>query len=159
MKIDVTTTVARSVQEVWAAVADDFTAIHRWSDGVFTSDALTDINGTTEAPIAGRYCTFTEDPKGLAAREIIRHYDKTNHRLEFEVLPNRSSASQPLTRNYVTITLAANGPSETQMRWVSTPSVNMVGYLMYPLIQLGLTKTFRGILKELKDDIEGAAVA
>ena len=151
MKIEAVTQIDRPIEDVWALVADDFTSIQRWSASVFTSDPIEAAEADGSAPVAGRYCTFTEDPKGFGAREVIRKYDKANHRLEFDVVPVNAPAAVPLKQNHVVLTLEALGPSTTRVRWVATPELKAHGYLMYPMVKLGLGKAFRGILKELKE--------
>ncbi|MEM6994126.1 MAG: SRPBCC family protein [Myxococcota bacterium] len=150
MKIDVVTQIARPIDEVWALVADDFTSIQRWSASVVTSDVLTDVTPADGSPVSGRYCTFTDDPKGFGAREEITSYDKENHVLKFDVEPMNAPAALPLRKNHVVLTLRALGPSETEVRWVAEPELKAHGYVLYPMLKLGLAKAFRGILGELK---------
>ena len=70
MKIEIKKRIARPVEEIWNLVADDFTSIQRWSASVITSTAITDRPSAGDAPIGGRYCTFTDDPDGFGAREV-----------------------------------------------------------------------------------------
>ena len=159
MRIEAVIQIDRNIDDVWKLAADDFTSIAQWSTSVFTSDPIEDEAADGDAPMAGRYCTFTEDPKGFAARETIRTYDKANHTLEFDVVPVNAPAALPMKKNRVVMTLTALGPSSTEVRWVATPELKPHGYLMYPMVRLALGKAFRGILKELKDYAEGRTAA
>lgn len=159
MKIDIVTTIARPIDEVWTLAADDFTSVQRWSDSVVTSQALPPVASADGAPMGGRYCTFTDDPDGFGARETITKYDKANYHLEFEVVPTNAPAFVPIKRNYVVLTLRALGPNETEVRWVAVPDLKPHGYLLYPMVKLGLAKSFRGILSEMKNYAEQETAA
>lgn len=159
MNIDITTTIARPIEEVWKLAADDFTSVQQWSASVVTSQALPPAPSADGAPMGGRYCTFTDDPEGFGAREEITKYDKANFHLEFDVVPVNAPAAIPLKRNHVVLTLKALGPSQTEVRWVATPELKPHGYLMYPVVKLALTKSFRGILAEMKAHAEQTSAA
>lgn len=150
MKINVETTIARPIEDIWSLVADDFTSIQRWSESVITSDVLADTAAVDGAPVAGRYCTFTDDPEGFAAREAITRYDRANFVLEFDVEPVNAPRGLPLIRNHVTITLEALSPSQTKLRWEAEPVLKLHGVLLYPLLKAGMAKSFRGIIEELE---------
>ena len=154
MKIELKTYISCPIDDVWAIAADDFTGIQRWSESVVTSEALRDLDAVGESPMAGRYCTFTDDPDGFAARETITHYDKANHVLKFDVVPVHAPKALPLHKNQVELSLRALGPSETELRWVVVPDLKPHGYLLYPMLKFGLAKSFRGILAELKQYAE-----
>lgn len=156
MKIDLRTKISCPIDELWGLVADDFTAIPRWSESVVTSEQLDSVHAVDGSPMAGRYCTFTDDPDGFAARETITHYDRENYELKFDVVPVNAPKAVPLLRNHVEVTLRALGPSETELRWVVLPDLKPHGYLLYPMVKFGLAKSFRGILAELKQYAERA---
>ncbi|MEM7157475.1 MAG: SRPBCC family protein [Myxococcota bacterium] len=150
MKVSVSTRINRPIDDVWALVADDFTSIQTWSESVITSNPLADAPSVDGSPLGGRYCTFTDDPEGFGAREQITKYDKKNYRLEFDVEPVNAPGAIPLRKNQVTLTLTKLGPTETEIEWVASPELKPHGYLMYPMLKVGLAKSFRGILAELK---------
>ncbi len=154
MKIEIVTRIACPIAEVWKLAAEDFTSVQTWSASVVTSKALPNAADAVDAPMGGRYCTFTDDPEGFGAREMITKFDANNHHLEFDVVPVNAPAAIPLKKNRVVLTLTALGPSETELRWVATPELKPHGYVMYPLVKLGLTKSFRGIVAELKSYAE-----
>ncbi len=154
MKIDLKTQISCPIDELWAQVADDFTAIERWSETVITSQALHPDESVSGSPMAGRYCTFTDDPDGFAARETITYYDKHDYVLKFDVVPVHAPKAIPIRKNQVEVTLRAHGPGETELRWVVAPDLKPHGYLLYPMVKLGLSKSFRGILDELKEYAE-----
>ena len=96
MKIDISIEIAASADDVWHLVADDFTSVQSWSESVITSRPL-DGDGTNGAPMGGRYCTFTDDPNGFGARELITDYDRANLRLAFDVEPVNAPKAPPTT--------------------------------------------------------------
>jgi hypothetical protein len=154
MKIEVTTDINAPIDAVWTLLADDFTSIQTWSDSVFTSNPL-EVTGPNGAPVGGRYCTFTDDPDGFAARETITTYDKASWTLAFDVDPVNAPKAIPLVRNHVTVILEQRAPNETRLRWVTEPELKSFAYVMYPLIKIGLRKSFKGIVAELKAFAEG----
>jgi len=154
MKITVKTIISRSIDDVWTLVADDFTSIQRWSASVVISEKLA-RSDVCDAPSGGRYCTFTDDPQGFGARETITRYDRTAYRLEFEVVPMNAPAALPLKRNYVTISLERLSNGDTELTWVAEPELKVHGYLLYPVLRLGIAKSFGKILSELKAYAEG----
>lgn len=157
MTVVVTTRVRRPIDAVWRLLADDFTSVRSWSASVVTSEPLTDVDGATESPMAGRYCTFTDDPEGFGAREVITKYDRAGFHLEFDVHPVNAPAALPIRSNHITVTLHAMGPTETEVRWVAAPVLKPHAYLLYPIVKWGLAKSFRDILGELKAYAEGEA--
>lgn len=149
MKIEVTTDINAPIETVWKLLADDFTSIQTWSESVITSNPL-EVNGPSDAPMAGRYCTFTDDPNGFGARETITAYDRETWTLAFDVEPVNAPKAIPIVRNQVTVTLEQRGPSETHLRWIVVPELKPFAYVMYPLVKMGLRKSFKGIIGELK---------
>ena len=83
MKVEIVTTIARDVDTTWTRIADEFTSIEIWFDGVITSTPL--AQRSEFGPLGGRVCTFTDDPNGPGAVEPITVYDRENHRLAFDV--------------------------------------------------------------------------
>jgi hypothetical protein len=150
MNINVTTRIARPIDDLWALVADDFTGIANWTKSVVSAVELTDAPVAEGAPSAGRLCRFTDDPAGFGAREAITSYDKANWRLEFDFEPVNAPMWPPVKRNHVVITLSELGPKETELRWEASPELKPHGYVLYPVLKMALTKAFRDLLKELK---------
>ena len=154
MNIEIVTTIARPIEDVWSVVADDFTSIQTWSASVVTSSPLEGLSTIGGAPMAGRVCTFTDDPEGFGAREQITRYDAANHTLEFDVEPLNAPRALPIRRNHVVVTLRRIDAGTTELTWVSQPTLKPHGFLLYPMLKLGLAKSFRGIVGELKAFLE-----
>lgn len=155
MKSKTTITIARPIDEVWHLVAEDFTSIARWSESVVTSDPLEPEGALEGATMGGRYCTFTPDPNGFGAKEMITEFDRANFTLRFDVEPVNAPAALPIKANHVTLTLKKVGASQTEVVWIAEPELKFHGYLLYPMLAIGLRKSFQGILEELKTHAEG----
>jgi hypothetical protein len=156
MNIDISIDIDASAEGVWRLVADDFTSIQTWSASVITSNPI-DVSAIDGAPMGGRYCTFTDDPAGFGARETITEYDEDNLRLAFDVVPVNAPKALPLRENHVVVTLERLGTGQTRMRWLISPDLKPLGYVMYPIVKAALRKSFRGILEELKTYAERGA--
>jgi hypothetical protein len=150
MQIEVTTQIARPIDEVWNLVAVDFTSIARWSASVFTSEVAAAPGAGLNAPVGARYCTFSDDPNGFGALETVRKYDYANYQFEFDVEPKNAPAALPIKHNYVAVSLRSLGPSQCEVTWQVTPTLKLHGRLLSPLLKAGLRKSFQGILDELK---------
>lgn len=157
MDIHVTTRIARNIDDVWRLLADDFTAVQFWADSVVSAVPLEGIEPVGESPSAGRYCTFTDDPDGFAAREEITHYDKSNHVLRFDFEPVNAPGALPVKANHVEIQLEAVSPNETKLTWKSSPDLKAHGYLLYPMLKMGLSKSFLGLVDDFKAFAEAEA--
>lgn len=149
MQVTTAIEIARPIDEVWSLVADRFTEIQSWAASVIVSRPLEEAPAT-DAPMAGRFCQFTDDPNGFSARETITGYDRDNYRLDFEVVPVNAPKALPLKKNNVTITLRQVSPSQTEVRWTAVAELKAHGYLLYPMLKIGVTKQFHGLLEELK---------
>jgi hypothetical protein len=157
MEIQVKTRIQRNIDDVWTQFADEFTQIAVWSDSVVESVPLSG-DGAGGAPMAGRVCSFTDDPNGFKARETILAYDRDAHTLVFDVVPIDAPAALPLRKNVVTVTLTETGSGETELVWTAVPELKAHGYLLYPAVKAGMTKAFRNIVAEFKAYAEGGAL-
>lgn len=154
MNIEVTTQIHVPIADLWRLVADDFTGIQHWASSVVSAVPLTDVESSEDAPVAGRFCAFTPDPDGFGAREVITSYDRADYHLEFDFEPVNAPRALPVRKNQVHIDLRPVDAGTTELRWTATPELKAHGYALYPLLKVGLTRAFKGLVQELKDHAE-----
>ncbi len=150
MKVENHVRIQLPIDQVWQIIAVDFAHIQDWMSDVRKSEALTDVPGADNAPVAGRFCQLSDDPEGLCARETITRFDAASHQLEFVAVPVNAPALLPLTENRIEVSLVEIGPEETEVRWTAAPALKTHGYLMYPMLKLGLSRGFQDLLSQLK---------
>ena len=64
-----------------------------------------------------------------------------------------------VVKNNVDITVLEVGPGESEVIWEASPDLKAHGYVMYPMLKLGLNNAFGGLLGELKAYAEGRPAA
>ncbi len=150
MNIATSIRIERPIDQVWKIVADDFAEVQQWIGSVRKSTALTDTPKPDGAPVAGRFCVLSDKPDGLCARETITGYDNRAWKLDFEVVPVNGGALFPVKSNRVSVSLTRAGSGATDVTWTAVPDLKPHGYVMYPMLKMGLGKAFGGILQDLK---------
>lgn len=154
MLVETSIRIQRPADAVWGIVADDFAGIQNWFEDVVRSYELPDAPRPGDSPSAGRVCEFTDRPDGLQAREQITSYDRDTRKLSFEVVPVNAPAALPLKKNLIDLEVREVGPNESEVIWQSSPQLKAYGYLMYPMLKMGLNKTFSDLLTQLKAHAE-----
>jgi hypothetical protein len=157
MKIQFSTRIEKPVDVVWHLLAEDFSSIHKWSNQVASAQPLVEGNPVEGCDHEGRICTFNAGPEGFHAKERITRFDAENHRLEFVVEPIGASAALPLKKNNVVFDLRALDANTTEFVWTATPELKAHGYALYPLLKVGLLKSFKDLAGEFKVWAEGKA--
>ena len=159
MKITKKVTINKPVEEVWKLIAHDFEKAHLWMDPIHHSYEIGRDASSIGAPMEGRICNLSKDPKGAKAREVITHYSEVDRSLTFEVTPINNPAIVPLKKNVVQMTVVPMGANQTEVVWVSRPQLKTPAYLVYPLLRLALPMAFGKLLSGLKTYLENPAAA
>ncbi|MCP4500745.1 MAG: SRPBCC family protein [Deltaproteobacteria bacterium] len=153
MKIHLTETVERSSKQVWTILADEFNDISQWYAPVRRSYELKDQKRLPGASSAGRVCEFSDKPTGLQAHERILRFDAELGLLEIEVVP-KNIAISPLQRNIATFRVQSLGPTQSRVELTASPELKAFGYMLYPMLKMGLTRGFTQLLQSLKQHAE-----
>ena len=154
MQLDIQQRINRSADDVWTVLADEFTQISQWFDGVVRSYELEEGTPIDGCPINGRVCEFKDDPNGFRAIERITHYDRDNKTLTIEVTPQNGPAVLPMRSNVATFTVTPAGADTADVTLTASPELKPHGYVMYPMVRMGMKKAFGDMLKSLKKHVE-----
>ncbi|WP_298771427.1 SRPBCC family protein [uncultured Shewanella sp.] len=140
----------KSADHVWKILAHDFDSVYQWMGPVRHSYAISADQPSSDAPVEGRICEFTNKPNGFQASEVITHYNEANKSYTFELTPLNAPKLLPVKKNTVKIAVKAINSSSAEVTWISTPEIKPIAILLSPLLKLGLGKSFGDILKQLK---------
>ena len=154
MKIVNVVEVKRSPADVWHIVAKEFDQAHKWMGFVENSYAIEGSQKLEAVPVTGRVCEFTKKPNGLRARESVLRYSEEKMSFDFDVVPENAPKVFPVKKNIVTMSVKQKGKDVSEVSWTSNIELSTFGYLIYPLIRFNLSKSFAGVLKDLKTYME-----
>lgn len=138
--------------KVWQVLAHDFDRISQWMSQVKHSRAIPASDG--EAPMAGRICQFSDKPGGAYAEEKFVSYSEKDRSYTLEVVPKNMPAILPLRKNIARFKVTSLSERNSRVTMISHPDIKAHGYLLYPLLKLGLGSSFSQLLKELKQYCE-----
>jgi hypothetical protein len=156
MELQLDIRIDRPIDEVWQVLVTEFDDIHQWLDGVVDSYPLPDVEKPEAWPSAGRVCQLTDDPAGMQAWERITNLDATQKTLELEVVVRNAPALMPVKRSITSFALTELSDGATEVSLSAAPELKAHGYAMYPLLKVGLTKNFKGLLDALKARVESS---
>jgi len=157
MNINFTIEINRPIDFVWNVLAEDFVNIHKWYGPVKNSYDLDSQVKLPGASCAGRVCELSDKPDGLKASETITVYDKANHLLELNVQIIDSPAIMPINGNYAIFQLSNTSSNQTVLSVEVEPRLKMHGYILYPLIKIGISMEFKKMLQAFKNHTEKLA--
>ncbi len=156
MKITKKITINKSIDTVWKVWAEEFDKAGDWMAQVDHTIQKATGTKTKDAPMIGRVCNFTPNPDGPKAIEDITLYDQTNYKMNLEVVPK--NVPIPLKRNLFSSHLHKIANNKTEIVLDADIQLTWKGYLLYPLIKKGFTKSYNELLEELKYYIEKGEV-
>jgi len=148
MNIEIAHTVNAPINTVWTVLAEEFTQIATWLDAVVRAYEIPNLRPIEGAPVGGRICEFSDKEDGMAAREEIIVYDEANHHLAIEVEVLNAPAVFPVKKNVAHFYLSEAG-DKTAVRLEVSPELKAHGFVMYPVLKMGLAKQFRGLLTKM----------
>ncbi|MCP4296611.1 MAG: SRPBCC family protein [Proteobacteria bacterium] len=157
MKVTKKISINKPASAVWKTLAQDFDRADTWMAAVPKSYQKVGNKKVADAPVTGRICELSTNPKGLAADETITNYDESNHLLGFSVIPTNVPKIFPIIKNDHEVSLREIGENKTEVTWNMDAKLKKHGYLMYPMLKFGLGKGFGQILEELKFFVENDA--
>ncbi|MEM7371720.1 MAG: SRPBCC family protein [Bacteroidota bacterium] len=152
MKITRKIIIDKSATEVWDVLGRNFEQADQWMASVPKSYAK--VVGTTAegAPLIGRICELSQKPNGPIADETITHYDESQFVMHVNVVPRNGNL--PIQQNNVVMSVRPIGDAQAEVSWASDLELKPVGKLLYPIVKVGVAKSFDELLEELKHFVE-----
>jgi len=159
MKLSRTVTIHKPVSQVWQVAAEDFANAYKWMSGVVHSYE-NPASGKSDTSLGGRICNLENKKEPFHAVENIVKFDGKRHILAIDVFPvKKSGPGIPIIKNHVVLSMKANPDGSTQVYWDCQLELKLMGKFLYPLLKLGLNKTFDGVLNDLKVYVETGQVS
>ena len=143
MKIEITRTVAKPIDDVWQLLGPQYVRAGDWASGVFASAAREGSPKVAEAPVAGRVCQTSLGP----FTETIEAYDPARHRISYSATGEKMPG---FVRSLVnTWELEPLGATQTRVRMrlavdIAFPFNILMGWMM----QLQFGKVLRESIEE-----------
>lgn len=152
MKLIKKVEINQPIDKVWKVWAEEFDKVQDWMAVVVHSFEKKEGNTPSGSPMIGRVCEFSGKSDGPKVLEDILLYDKDNYRLDVKVVPR--NVPLPLKYNLLKSSLKEISNHKTEMTLDINPSIGWTGYLLYPVLKRGLSKSFNELLEELKHYVE-----
>lgn len=140
------------IAEVWSVWAEQFDKAQDWMAVVVHSYEKKEGDISENSPLIGRVCEFSSKKNGPKAIEDIITYDPTNYLLDIKVVPK--NVPVPLRYNILKSSLKEISKNRTEISLDINPVISWKGYVLYPLLKVGLSKSFNELLEELKYFLE-----
>ncbi len=137
----------KPIAVVWKILATDFDKAGDWMTGVNRS-YKTEGNSCEGSSMHGRVCELSTKENGPKADEKITFYDEKNYKLGFQVVPKNLNI--PVIKNNAIVTLSKADNNKTNVLYKNNIELTTKGNFLYPLLKLGLGKSFTQILLDLK---------
>ncbi len=147
MEVIKNTVINKPIDEVWKILATDFDKAGEWMTGVKQSYE-SQGHSCEGSPMHGRVCELSTKEKGPKADEKITLFDEENHKLGFQVVPKNINI--PVIKNNAIVSLSKTGNNSTSVLYENDVELTTKGKFLYPLLKLGLGKSFTQILDDLK---------
>ncbi len=147
MEIVKRTIINKPISEVWKILAVDFDKAGDWMTGVKHS-YKTEGHSCEGSPMNGRVCEFSTKENGPRANERITLFDEKKYRLGIQVKPQNINV--PVIKNDALVSLNKIDSKSTQVIWENNLELTTKGKILYPLLKIGLGKTYTQIMLDLK---------
>jgi carbon monoxide dehydrogenase subunit G len=150
MKTNGDTTIAASAEKVWEIFAHDFENAYKWMSSV--NHSYGKINGEKfEGALSqGRVCELSNDPNGMRASESFLAYDEASRSATVRIEIQGGPAVVPIKVNIMDIVVASTGENSARVSMTIRSELKPFGYLLYPLVKIGLKSFIKQIQEELK---------
>ena len=145
-------TINKPIQEVWRVWAEKFDKAQDWMAVVVHSFEKKEGNKTENSPMIGRICEFSAKENGPKVLEDILQYDEKKYLMDIKVVPQ--NVPLPLKYNLLKSSMRKVSDQQTEITLDISPVISWKGYLLYPLLRGGLSKSFNELLEELKYFLE-----
>jgi carbon monoxide dehydrogenase subunit G len=154
MKITKQVEINAPAHKVWKVFAHDFDRASEWMAAIPNSYGE-DVGESFEgAQSAGRVCELNGDSNGMKASEAFLAYDENARTCTIDVTFVNAPALIPTFGNVVEVAVSESGPNRSTVRWIIKPKLKPFGYLLYPLIRVGMSAFTGQIIEELKYFVE-----
>ncbi len=154
MKFSKTVEIAKPVDQVWRIFAVEFDMAYVWMASVPRSFAKTEGPIAKNAPMPGRICHLSSSETKNMVDEVILEFDEQRHVFKFVVSPLHMPAVFPFSKNRIRIEMSTLKNGNTKMHWDLNTQLKFAGYMLYPLVKVGLSKGIDNIIEELKYFVE-----
>ena len=154
MKITKKITINKPLEQVWDLVAHQFDKASLWMGPIPKSEAIGLGKSAIGAPMQGRMCDLSENPKGAKVKEVITHFSEQNKSLTFNIYPVNNPAIIPIKQNTVSMNLRQVDETTTEVIWLASPQLKLFAYPFYPLLRLIFPVAFGKLLTGLKEYCE-----
>ena len=144
----------KPAEEVWKVLAHDFDQSYVWMRGVYHSYKQEAETQFVEAPVSGRVCEFSKKSNGFSADERITAYSEENKTFTIEVVPQNTPMIFPVLKNNVHISVESSETNASTVIWRCDVELKSLGYVLYPMVKMALSKAFGEILEDLKYFVE-----
>ena len=141
-----------NADKVWSVAAKEFEHIHIWASNVSESEALPrqPAQELAEPPeCGGRVC---KTPQGKTV-ETLTEYSDTDRSLTYEITGDAMPGFVQHATNTWTVKSLGEGRAQLTMS-VAMTTAGVMGFVMRPLMKVGMGKLLRTNLEELKHYIE-----
>jgi len=152
MKLSNSIIIDKPARQVWKVLAEDFDKAQQWMAAVPVSYKKDRGNTAPNAPMVGRICELTRKPDGPIADETITVFDKDSMILGINVVPRNGNI--PVEQNHATYAVKELAHNSTQVSLDSNIELKTKGKLLYPALKIGISKSFKEQLQELKYFVE-----
>ncbi|WP_096086940.1 hypothetical protein [Agaribacterium haliotis] len=142
------------INSAWQALAHDCAAIDQWFAPVQRSYALDTQPALKGAACAGRVCELGKNAGGAKAIEKITEWDEQHKVLAFDVQLQDAPALLPIRGSSARFYLRETEGAKLTLYIDVRPKFKAHAYLLYPLLLLGLNKSFNDLLKAFKAHVE-----
>ena len=147
--------VAVPADKVWQVFAHDFDNGHEWMSSVYKSYANTE--GGSPLPGAKTYGRIVEmDPAGtgMKASETFVKYDESSKTCTVKVEMIGVPSVFPVDHMTLDFSVTKDGDKSSATTWNFEAALKPWGYILYPLLKFGMSKSWSEMAEELKYFVE-----
>ena len=148
MEISKKIQIDKPISEIWKVLVTHFDKAQDWMAGVPKSYKMEEGKLAPNSPMIGRICELSTKPNPPLAIERITEVDEVNKIFKVNVVPENGKI--PVEQNNLTVTLKEINESQTEVIWASDLTLKTAGKLLYPVLKVGVGKSFTELLEELK---------
>ena len=150
MKFTKRAIIAAPADKVWGVFAHDFDDAHEWMASIPHSYGKAVGEQFDGATSAGRVCELNDDPNGLKASEQFLDYDEQGKTCTIRVDFVNTPSLFPIHHNELTFSVTESGSGSCETTWAVRSRLKPHGYLLYPLLRIGLSVLIGQVIGELK---------
>lgn len=142
--------VETNVDKVWEIFAHDFENAYKWMASVGHSYGKVNGEQFDGASSQGRVCELSDDPNGMRASESFLAYDEASKSATVRIEIQGGPAVVPIIVNIMDVIVVSTGENSARVSMTIRSQLKPFGYLIYPLVKIGLKSFIKQIQEELK---------